>query len=152
MKQNEIKKDLLVLLDANAPTRLLLWYPLPLAALWVLQAYSYNRRWCLSWPLVLTAPLWCHGNAAYCLSPTFFPRYLNPIAATCPDNGPIKPVFCCRPPETNWRGKAFACSWRCRRESLMFASVVRSASVWQKTRFWWHFWLLYLHSSERRKR
>lgn len=68
------------------------------------------------WPLVLTAPLWRHGNGSCCLSPTFFPCYVEPIASTCPDNGTIQFIFYCYLPET-WKGKAFAFGfcWRGRR-------------------------------------
>lgn len=72
---------------------------------------------CLSWPLVLTAPLWRHGNGSYCLSPTFSPRYMEPIASTCPDNGAKQLIFRCYLPETDMKGKAFAFGfcWRRRR-------------------------------------
>lgn len=56
-------------------------------------------------------------TAVIFLSPTFFPRYVEPIASTCPDNGAIQLIFRCYLPETNMKGKAsaFDFCWRGRR-------------------------------------
>lgn len=67
---------------------------------WARGVWADHLCWQLHYGAMVTAVIVC--------LPPFFPCYAEPIAPTCPDNGPILLIFCCCLPETIMKGKACA--------------------------------------------